>query len=203
MAKDNPSRSSDPGAAKTNETSKPGNRPKTRDKWRKQHWVSYALEVGIKGAETMTQKEILAKVNKLVKEGHLPNQLGGVRPNSGKKKTVPEQIQFAYELIAEHAMGEVEVLIHDKENPGAPVKVKMTRVEALTAKLYSLGTGGNVHAINSYLDRFAGKPKQSIEHTGEIKVEEQNTPTAAEEAAARAYEEALEKGVAVKSPIQV
>lgn len=151
----------------------------------------------------MTQREILAKVNKMVKEGELPNLLGGVRPNSGKKKTVQEHINDAYDLIANHAMTEVDVQIIDKQNPGEVKIVKMTRVEALTQKLFSLGNGGNVAAINAYLDRFAGKPKQSIEHTGDIKVEEQTMPSHAEAAAAKAYEEALEKGLPVKSPVTV
>ena len=40
----------------------------------------------------------------MVKEGELPNLLGGARPNSGKKKTVQEHINDAYDLIANHAM---------------------------------------------------------------------------------------------------
>ena len=70
-------------------------------------------------------------------------------------------------------------------------------------KLFMDGSKGNVSASREYLDRFLGRPKQSIEHSGEIKTEEQEMPTAEENAAAAAYEKALEEGKPVKSPIQV
>lgn len=202
MAKDNQSKRSDPGAAKTTK-SKPGsNRPTHRKQWKKEHWLSYAQEQGI-DTTGMDLKKVQSVLKELVKQGVLPNQNGGVRPNSGKKKTPQEHVQYAYELIAEHAMGEVEVKILDEENPGEVKKVKMTRVEALTAKLYSLGTKGNVQAINAYLDRFAGKAKQHVEFSGEIKTEEQNLTTPEEQAAAKAYEDALERGLPVKSPVRI
>jgi hypothetical protein len=111
--------------------------------------------------------------------------------------------QLAVELVAEHAMGEVEVLIKDHDNPGEAKRVKMTRVEAVMTKLFTTATGGNVAAMTAYLDRYMGKAKQAIEHSGEIKVEEQNQPSPEEVAAARAYEDALEKGMSVPSPIKV
>jgi len=120
-----------------------------------------------------------------------------------KKADVKAMVLLAQEQKANHAMGEVEILINDKDNPGAPQRLKVTPVETLMYKLYTVGVGGNVQAITAYLDRFAGKPKQSIEHTGEIKTDEQEMPTPEEQAAAKAYQDALEKGLSVKSPVQV
>ncbi len=204
MAKDNPGKRPDPGAAKTQTNSKPGNeRPKQQKQWNKSHWISYAVEVGVQDAEKMTLEQVRSVLKNMQKEGSLENQRGGAREGAGRKKTVPELILDAYEIIADHAMAVVDVKILDEANPGQTKIIKMTRVEALTSKLYSMGTKGNVAAINAYLDRFAGKAKQSIEHTGDIKVEEQTMPNHAEAAAARAYEEALESGRPVKSPIKV
>lgn len=202
MAKDNLGTRPDPGTAKTKK-SKPGiTESGRRRNWSKARWIEYAKEVGIKDADTMTKEQIRVSLKKLREEGKLED----ARKNNGHNKkpmTVQEQVLLAHEQIANHAMGEVEILINDKDNPGAPQRLKVTRVEALMYKLYTIGVGGNVQAITAYIDRFAGKPKQSIEHTGEIKTEEQEMPTPEEQAAAKAYQDALEKGLSVKSPVKL
>jgi len=200
--KDNQSKRSDPGTAKTKSKPSQATRPRTREKWKRPHWVSYALEVGIETAEKMTVKDIKAQLKQLVQEGKIENQNGGVRENSGRKKaTVLEAITSSQEMIAEHATTEVEVKVLDEDNPGETKKVKMTRTQALMTKLFAEGIKGNVSAANSYLDRHLGRAKQSIEHSGEIKTEEQNVPTREESAAAAAYEKALEEGRPVLSPL--
>ncbi len=200
MAKDNLGKRPDPGTAKTTE-SKPGIDRTLRKYWDKARWIKHAKEVGIKDAETMSVKAIQLSLKTMREEGKLEDG----RKENGPKKTADVQamVLLAQEQIANHAMGEVEILINDKDNPGAPQRLKVTRVEALMYKLYTVGVGGNVQAITAYLDRFAGKPKQSIEHTGEIKTDEQEMPTPEEQAAAKAYQDALEKGQSVKSPVQV
>lgn len=200
MAKDNQSKRSDPGAAKTTK-SKPGaEKTVLKKNWDKTRWIKHATEVGIPEADKMTVAEIRASLKKLKEQGELEDG----RKNNGRPTIdVIKMQQHAVELVAEHAMTEVEVLIKDHDNPGEPKRVKMTRVEAIMTKLFTTATGGNVAAMTAYLDRYMGKAKQAIEHSGEIKVEEQNQPSPEEVAAARAYEDALEKGMSVPSPLRV
>jgi len=200
--KDNQSKRSDPGTAKTKSKPSQAKRPKHRKEWKRPHWVSYALEVGIEDAGKKTIAEIKSVLKHMIAEGELENQRGGEREGAGRKKaTVLEAITSSQEMIAEHATTEIEVKVLDEENPGETKKVKMTRTQALMAKLFAEGIKGNVSAANSYLDRHLGRAKQSIEHSGEIKTEEQNVPTREESAAAAAYEKALEEGRPVLSPL--
>ena len=72
-----------------------------------------------------------------------------------------------------------------------------TKVATLKAMLDTLREVAlkqkDVRAIVAYLDRVAGKPKQMVEHSGDIKVEEQSLPTRAEIIGAQAYLDALEE----------
>ena len=110
--KDNQSKRSDPGTARTTKEASQVKRPKTRDKWLKQHWVSYALEVGIEGAEKLRIQDIKKQLKQLVQEGKIENQNGGVREGSGRKPiNVLENIKSAQEMIADHAIKEVDMVI--------------------------------------------------------------------------------------------
>lgn len=199
MAKDNQRKTSDPGAKKTNK-SKPGSE-KNRGKagWKKPDYVRAAREAGVEGAENMTVRELRTALSKLKQQGVIED---GRKNNGGDKRRGTIELMEASQVqIAEHANEEVYVRVMDLENPGETKRVKMTRTQAIMSSLFSEGVKGNVQASKEYLDRYLGRAKQAIEISGEIKTEEQAMPTQAEAAAAAAYEDALEKGEPVPSPL--
>jgi len=97
------------------------------------------------------------------------------------------------EARKQHVKEEVEIQILDRSKPGNIRIEKRTRLVAILDMLaQSALKDKDVSAAKEYLDRTIGKTKQEIEHSGEIKVEEQRLPTKAEKAAAEAYLKALE-----------
>lgn len=114
---------------------------------------------------------------------------GGARPGSGRKKKEDREVQKTLTEIAEsHACEVVEVQIIHKATNTVEI-VRKTRSEAILDMLYSESVNKkNIAAAKEYHDRTRGKPKQELEHSGEIKTETQRQPTKAELAAAQAYE---------------
>lgn len=191
MAKDNPSKRSGPGTPKTQKTSKPGAEKKVRKKnWDKTRWIQHATEVGIEGAENMTIAKIRASLKKLREEGKLED---GRKNNGREPKNYAEAIQRIQESYVEIGEENVKLLIEDRSQPnGQPTVIELTRVQAALMKLYDIGMKkNNPSALVAFLDRISGKAKQSVEHSGEIKADEQKEPTKEELAAAEAYENAL------------
>lgn len=195
MAKDNQSKRSDPGTANDSQ-SKPGYKELPRKKWAKRHYAEFLYDHGVERAHQMTIRELRKHLSTLKEQGEIKDG----RVNSGPKRVnIVELQEQAIEIISNHAMTEVDILVKDVKT-GKETTEKVTRVEALMIQLFQQGKKGNVQAINSYLDRFVGKPKQTLEHSGSIKTEEQNEPTQAEKAAAEAYEKAIASG-SVPSPV--
>jgi len=98
------------------------------------------------------------------------------------------------EMKEEHLMEEVTVTTLNRET-GTVKSVKKTRFRAILDMLsHEALTSKNVSAAKEYMDRTIGKSRQEVEHSGEIKVEEQRLPTKAERAAAKAYLQSLREG---------
>lgn len=117
-----------------------------------------------------------------------PN-MGGKRKGAGKKKRDDRPVQRTLTEIAEsHATEVVEVQVINKTTNTADV-VRKTRSEAILDMLYTEAVNRkNIAAAREYHDRTRGKPKQELEHSGEIKTDKQRAPTKAEIEAAKAYE---------------
>lgn len=211
MAKDNQGKTSDPGANKNSANkgsqSKPGTeRPKQLKNWRREHWNQYALEVGIKEPERFSHTKELRSV--LKKASLYPGTVGGTREGAGREEKDDRPVIYtAVEMMEAHILEPIEVKIPDatqevgyRTEKVATLKVLLDQLrrDALSQKN---SANERTRASEAYLDRILGKPKQALELSGTIKTEEQNVPSAAEMAAARAYEDALEKGLPVPSPL--
>ena len=205
MAKDNQRKTSDPG--RTTKARKPGaERPKQLKNWRRKHWNQYAVEVGIKDPERFASTKEVRSV--LKKASLYPGTVGGTREGSGRdtKEDLPV-IHTAVEMMEAHILEPIEVKIPDSSSE---VGYKTEKVATLRVMLDQLrrdalsernSANERTRASEAYLDRILGKPKQAVELSGTIKTEEQNLPTPEEVAASRAYEDALEKGLSVPSPL--
>lgn len=210
MAKDNQRKTSDPGTAKkkpTQSKASQAQRPKDKARWRKEHWVSFAIENGVDptGKKVSELKSELKSLKNY--DGRVNN---GGHENSGRK---PQDelpiIHTAVSVMEEHIMEIAEVKFI-KDPTAKNVKYSSKKVSTLVAMLDQLRMDGlnpkntaseRVKAIEAYMDRILGKAKQAIELSGSIKAEEQELPTPEEQAAAAAYERALEAGLPVASPI--
>ena len=101
---------------------------------------------------------------------------GGARPGAGRKKNEDkERLIRLKDMAEEFALGEVEVKRIDKTSV---VKVKLTRAEALLEVLFTEGLKNkNIPAIKEFFDRTRGRSRLPVEHSGEIKTEDQYIPT--------------------------
>lgn len=73
-----------------------------------------------------------------------------------------------------HALEEVPITV---TTDGQTKSIKMTRAQALLDMLFTEGIRRkNVTATKEYFDRTRGKARQPIEHSGEIKTEDQYIP---------------------------
>lgn len=148
-------------------------------------------------APDVRKNSIDEKVNsekKSSKRGGSRPGTGGKRPGAGRKPNKERLIKLGIkEILDKHGLETVEVVETDRAT-GATRTVPKTRVQALLDVLYNEGHNKrNVPAIKEYYDRVMGRPIQSLQHSGEIAVEEQHVPTKAEKAAARAYLAAMEE----------
>ena len=119
---------------------------------------------------------------------------GGKRPNSGRKP-VEEKLKERgiKDLLDKHALETKQVTIIDPVT-GKQRKVDRPRTLIIMNMLFQKAQRQkDVKAAKEWLNRALGKAPQFIEHSGEIKTEEQRVPTEAELKASRAYVEALKQ----------
>lgn len=124
---------------------------------------------------------------------------GGARDHSGRK-TKAERLQAlgVSDTIEAHLIQEVELQngsVPKIAEGSAPIVSKKPRLVAILDMLATeaLGPSRSVSAASEYLNRTLGRAKQTVEVSGSIKADDQAPPTAAEVAAAKAYEDALEE----------
>jgi hypothetical protein len=112
---------------------------------------------------------------------------GGARANSGPKPNADRERLTTLKDQAElHALEEVPMAV---TVDGKVKNIKMTRAQALLDMLFTEGIKRkSIPATKEYFDRTRGKARQPIEHSGEIKTEDQYIPDdPAVEAAHNAY----------------
>lgn len=158
-------------------------------KTEKQRLQERLAKAGVIGVEKMTKAQLRSELERIKNEGgNAPDLRQGNTGNSSLSKD-----QKVVEIKERHLMEEVEVVVTDR-GTNEVKKQKKPRLVALLDMLAHEGLKNkNIPAAKEYLDRTLGKSKQEIEHSGEIKVEEQRLPTKAEKAAAAAYLKALDE----------
>lgn len=155
----------------------------------KQRLIERLTKAGVKGVDSMTQVQLQRELKRIKSEGVKVEDL---RVNNSAPKSLAGSTALI-EARKQHVNEEVEIQILDRSKPGNIRIEKRTRLVAILDMLaQSALKDKDVSAAKEYLDRTIGKTKQEIEHSGEIKVEEQRLPTKAEKAAAEAYLKALE-----------
>lgn len=183
MAEDNLAKAKGP-EAKTQEVKAKGQKTK------KERLIERLTAAGIEGADKMTQRQLLDKLNQLKAEGKIKpdGRTDNSRPLSLNKEKKYQDMKRA------HLDEEVEVIITKRDENGQMVtkSEKKATFLALLDQLRRDGTKAptvneRVNAIHEYFDRTLGKARQEIEIEGEIKTEEQRPATKAEKAAAKAF----------------
>lgn len=155
----------------------------------KQRLQERLARAGVIGVETMTKVQLQKELARIKNEGKDVPDLreGNSAPTSAAKDSK------IIEMKERHLMELVEVTTINREtNQKTSVKketmlaiLDMLRNEALKQK--------SIPAAKEYLDRTLGKSKQEIEHSGEIKVDDQRIPTKEEREAARIFRQTLGK----------
>lgn len=114
------------------------------------------------------------KGNQSKRDGRRNN--GGARDGAGRKPNEDrERLNTLKDMAELHALEEVGVKITTAQGIK---EVKKTRAGALLDVLFSEGLKNkNIPAIKEYFDRTRGKATQPVEHSGEIKTEDQYVPT--------------------------
>lgn len=156
--------------------------------WRLHEWQLEAEEQGIE-YKGKTKKAIIESFESLNKTPNKSDGRGGAREGAGRPAGSISEAKRIQNKLREEVIhwGEHEVDIKEIRD-GQVTKVKKTVWLAMMDKLVaiSLKGDGNVHAIKEVLDRILGKATQPVEHSGEIKSEEQYIPT--DPATQKAYE---------------
>jgi len=100
---------------------------------------------------------------------------GGAREGAGRKPSEErERLLTLQEQAEEHALAEVPIAVTVN---GETRSIKMTRAQALLDMLFTEGIKRkSIPATKEYFDRTRGKARQPIEHSGEIKTEDQYIP---------------------------
>jgi len=184
MKKDNQRHTSGPGKTNTKGNTGAGTKKRRTEKDRQQERAKAA---GVLGWEKMTLIELRRELKRIQSEG---GTVPDLRQNNGGTVTM-DRDKKVIEIKELVLMEDVEVVIHNRKTN----QYKSEKKNALLATLQMLRSKAlvekDVSAAKEFLDRTLGKSRQSVEFSGEIKVEEQRLPTKAELAAAQAYEKAL------------
>lgn len=100
---------------------------------------------------------------------------GGARQGAGRKPSEDRERLITLQEQAEmHALEEVPIAVTMN---GETRNIKMTRAQALLDMLFTEGIKRkSIPATKEYFDRTRGKARQPIEHSGEIKTEDQYIP---------------------------
>ena len=164
-------------------------------KWRKLEWTNYAEEVGV-DTDGKLKKEIMEKLENLNLYPENSNSHGGAREEAGRPKGSKDKATQLMDKIRDeaiyHAEKVVEVVEINKSTNKRQVIEKKRYVFVLDMLWDEAVKRKNITAAKEYLDRTMGKATQPIEHSGEIKNQEQRIPDdPAVLAAQSAYHEAL------------
>ena len=129
-----------------------------------------------KGSTSKAKTEKLKKVKTISTKPKGKN--GGARPGSGRKPSPElERINRLKDEAEQHALQEIDAPVYDADGKKTAKTIKMARSVALLDLLFTEGlTNRNIPAIKEYFDRTRGKARQPIEHSGEIKTEDQYIP---------------------------
>jgi len=158
-------------------------------KTKKQRLQERLKKAGVKGVENMTVDQLHAELCRIKNEG---KDVPDLRQNNKGAPALAKE-GMIMEMKETHLMEDVEVTIHDRKTNKVLTKKRATMLAILDMLRQEALGKKNIQAAKEYLDRTLGKSKQEIEHSGEIKVEEQRLPTKAEKAAAAAYLKALDE----------
>lgn len=173
-----------PAPSKSPKPEKHGAGPKT-DKQRLQERLAKA---GVIGVEKMTEKQLRIELHRIKNEG-------GNVPDLREGNSAPKSLAVSDKVTTMkegHLMELVEVTTINRETSKTTTTKKETMLAILDMLRHEALKNKSIPAAKEYFDRTLGKSKQEIEHSGEIKVDEQRLPTKAEKAAAAAYLKALD-----------
>ncbi len=161
----------------------------------KQRLYRKLKEAGEKGISKMSMRQMRKRVCELKKERRIREDdridNGGTREGSGQVSIEKEPL--VHEIKRDHVFEEVEIVITDRRTGQAKTEKKKRLIAMLDMLAQEALQRKNISAAKEWLDRTLGKAHQSIEHSGQIDTLEQKVPTKAEQAAARAYVEELER----------
>lgn len=172
-----------PAPSKSPKPEKHGAGPKT-DKQRLQERLAKA---GVIGVEKMTKVQLQKELARIKSEG-------GTVPDLRANNSAPTSLAVSDKVTAmkeSHLMELVEVTTVNRETGKTTTTKRETMLAILDMLRHEALKSKSVAAAKEYLDRTLGKSKQEIEHSGEIKVDDQRVPTEAEREAAAMFRRAL------------
>lgn len=158
-------------------------------KTEKQRLQIRLAKAGVIGVEKMSSRELRSELKRIQNEG---KDVPDLRQNNKGTQSLAKE-GMIMEMKETHLMEDVEVTIHDRKTNKVLTKKRATMLAILDMLRQEALGKKNIQAAKEYLDRTLGKSKQEIEHSGEIKVDEQRLPTRAEKAAAVAYLKAIDE----------
>ena len=173
-----------PAPSKSPKPEKHGAGPKTQ----KQRLQERLAKAGVIGVEKMTEKQLRIELHRIKNEG-------GNVPDLREGNSAPKSLAVSDKVTTMkegHLMELVEVTTINRETSKTTTTKKETMLAILDMLRHEALKNKSIPAAKEYFDRTLGKSKQEIEHSGEIKVDEQRLPTKAEKAAAAAYLKALD-----------
>lgn len=129
-----------------------------------------------KSSSPKAKTEKLKKAKKISTKPKGKN--GGARPGSGRKPSPEiERINRLKDEAEQHALQVVDIPTYGADGKKLKKTIKLARSVALLDVLFNEGIENkNIPAIREYFDRTRGKARQPIEHSGEIKTEDQYIP---------------------------
>lgn len=157
-------------------------------KTQKQRLQERLKKAGVIGVEKMTLKQLYNELKRIKSEG---KDVPDLREGNSAPKSLAVSDKVAT-MKESHLMEMVEVTTINRETSKQTTTKKETMLAILDMLRHEALKNKSIPAAKEYFDRTLGKSKQEIEHSGEIKVEEQRLPTKAEKAAAAAYLKAMD-----------
>lgn len=160
-------------------------------KTEKQRLQERLKKAGVIGVEKMTKEKLRSELARIKSEGM---DVPDLRQENGGAPTSLSKDPKVTEMRNHHMMEDVEVTVRDRKTNEIKSSKKATMLAILDMLRHEALQNKSIPAAREYFDRTLGKAKQEIEHSGEIKVDEQRVPSKEEREAAQAFRKALEKG---------
>jgi len=157
-------------------------------KTEKQRLQERLKKAGVIGVEKMTRVELRRELARIKSEGA---DVPDLRWDNQGAPTSLSKDPKVVEMRNGHMMEEVEVTVRDRKTNEIKSSKKATMLAILDMLRHEALQNKSIPAAREYFDRTLGKAKQEIEHSGEIKVDDQRVPTKAEREAARLFRKAL------------